>query len=78
VQIIVLTNFAKEEYEMMVGICLCLPFIMDAINSITTTHVYDATNYMALTWYIGAFVTSLSLIAAYIIDKKYITIMVAE
>lgn len=54
------------------GICLSLPFIMDALNSITTTYVYDTTKYMALTWYIGAFIAFISLLAALKIDQKYI------
>lgn len=55
------------------GICLSLPFLMDAINSLTTTHVYDSTKYMALPWYIGAFIAFISLLAAIKIDKQYIT-----
>lgn len=46
------------------GISLGLPFLMDAINSAVTTAVYDATGYMALTWYIGAAICVCSLIAA--------------
>ena len=55
------------------GICLSLPFIMDALNSLITTHVYDSTKYMALPWYIGAFIAFISLIAAFKIDTIYIT-----
>ena len=55
------------------GVCLSLPFFMDAVNSIVTTHVFDATHYMALTWYIGSFVAFLSFIAAIIIDKVYLS-----
>jgi hypothetical protein len=55
------------------GICLSLPFIMDALNSLTTTYIYDSTKNMALPWYIGAFIAFISLLAAFKIDKKYIT-----
>lgn len=57
---------------MCAGICLCLPFVCDALNSIITTHVYDATKYMALAWYIAAGFGFISLLAAFTIDKKYI------
>jgi hypothetical protein len=45
---------------------------MDAVNSITTTHVYDYTKNMELVWYIGAFVAFISLVSAIVIDKKYL------
>jgi hypothetical protein len=72
VQAVLLTYFAKENYEVSMGICLCLPFVCDALNSIITTHVYDATHYMALTWYIAAGFCFFSILSALAIDKKYL------
>jgi hypothetical protein len=59
------------------GICLCLPFVCDALNSIITTEVYDATHYMALTWYIATGFCLISLVTGFIIDKKYLRQMEA-
>jgi quinol-cytochrome oxidoreductase complex cytochrome b subunit len=54
------------------GICLSLPFLFDAINSVVTTHVYDATHNLALTWYIAAFVCVLSILAALTISSLFL------
>lgn len=72
VQAVLLTFFAKQDYEVAMGICACLPFVFDALNSIVTTHVFDATHYMALTWYIATFVCFLSIITAFVINSKYL------
>ncbi len=72
VQAVLLTLHAGKHYEVCMGICMCLPFVFDALNSVVTTHVYDATKYMALTWYIAAFVAVLSFLTAVAIDKKYL------
>jgi hypothetical protein len=53
------------------GVALSLPFLMDAINSGITTAVYDATGYMALTWYIGAGICFISLICGIILHRKF-------
>lgn len=44
---------------------------MDAINSAVTTAVYDATGYMALTWYIGAVFCFASLICGIVLHRKF-------
>lgn len=53
------------------GICLSLPFVMDSINSFVTTHVYDATENMALPWYIGTMLAFISLLLAVCVDRMY-------
>lgn len=60
------------------GICMCLPFVFDAVNSVVTTHVYDATKNIALPWYIASFVALLSFGTAIAIDKKYLTTKTVE
>ena len=72
VQAVLLTLYAKQHYEVSMGICLSLPFVFDALNSIITTHVFDATKNMALTWYIASFMALLSIITAIWIDKIYL------
>ena len=73
VQAVVLTFYAKENFEVSMGICMCLPFVCDALNSIITTHVYDATKYMALTWYIATGFAFISLVSAISINKRYLS-----
>jgi predicted MFS family arabinose efflux permease len=72
VQSVIVAKYAKSDYEIMMGICLSFPFLMDSINSAVTTAVYDATGYMALPWYIGSLVCFISLLAAVILNKKYL------
>lgn len=72
VQAVLLTLYAKKNYEVSIGICLSLPFAFDALNSIITTHVFDATKNMALTWYIASFMALLSIVTAIWIDKIYL------
>ncbi len=78
VQAVLLTLYAGKHYEVSMGICMCLPFICDAINSIVTTHVYDATKNIALPWYIASFVAIMSIGMAVTIDKKYLTVKTVE
>jgi hypothetical protein len=56
----------------MMGICLSLPFLMDSFNSAVTTAVYNATGYMALPWYIGSAVCLISLLAALVLNRRYL------
>lgn len=72
VQAVLLTLYAGKHYEVSMGICLTLPFVFDALNSVITTHVFDATKDMALTWYIAAFMAFLSIFTAIWIDKIYL------
>jgi len=44
---------------------------MDAINSAVTTTIYDATGYMALTWYVGAVLCFFSLICGMMLHKQF-------
>lgn len=53
------------------GVSLSLPFLMDAINSAVTTTIYDATGYMALTWYVGAVLCFFSLICGMMLHKQF-------
>lgn len=71
VQGVIIARYAKSNYEVMMGICLSLPFIMDSVNSVVTTTVYDSTGYMALPWYIGSFWGLFSLCMAFILHQKY-------
>ena len=72
VQGVIVAKYAKSDYEIMMGVCLSLPFLMDSVNSAVTTAVFDTTGYMALPWYIGGAVSFLSLLAATVLHSKYL------
>ena len=57
---------------MLAGLALSLPFAFDAINSLVTTAVYDSTNNLPLTWYIGCLVCIFSLICGFWMKKSII------
>lgn len=60
-QCIIMSIFAENEYEFLAGLALALPFLFDALNSVTTTAVYNSTNNLPLCWWIGVVVCLLSL-----------------
>jgi hypothetical protein len=56
------------------GVCLCVPFVFDAINSYAATAIYDASGSVSLPWFIGSIMDFLSLafgiVISIIITKK--------
>ncbi len=54
---------------MLAGLALSLPFAFDAINSLVTTSLYDKTNNLPLTWYIGCGVCVFSLACGFGMNK---------
>lgn len=71
-QCLIMAVFAQNEYEFLAGLALALPFAFDALNSVTTTAVYDATNNLPLTWYIGCGVCVVSLLCGVWMNKSII------
>lgn len=72
VQCVVMSIYAESQYEILAGMALALPFIFDAVNSATTTAVYDATLNLPLVWYIGVAVCIFSLICGIWMNKSII------
>lgn len=58
---------------MVLSLCLSLPFVLDSVNSVATTHIYDATQDIADPWFASVGVCGLSLLAGIIIYKRYIS-----
>jgi hypothetical protein len=58
---------------MVLSLCLSLPFVLDSVNSIATTHIYDATHNISDPWYASVGVCGLSLLCGLIIYKRYIS-----
>lgn len=71
-QCLIMAVFGGKEYEFLAGLALALPFAFDALNSVTTTAVYDATNNLPLTWYIGCGVCVVSLLCGIWLNKSII------
>lgn len=57
---------------MVISVALSLPFLFDAINSVVTTRVYDATGKMVYPWYIGTAVALSCIVSGWILYKNYI------
>jgi MFS family permease len=72
VQGLIITKFCKDNLEIVLSVALSLPFILDSVNSIVTTRVYDSTNSMSIPWYIGIAVSLTSVIAAFFLNGMYI------
>lgn len=65
--------YAENQYEFLAGLALSFPYMFDAVNSLVTTAVYDQTQSIPVTWYIGAFVCFLSLLFGIWMVKSVIT-----
>ncbi len=46
VQSIIITKYCKDNFEIVMSVALSLPFVLDSLNSLITTRVYDLTNTM--------------------------------
>jgi hypothetical protein len=43
IQGLIISQYGKKYFELLMGVCLCVPFVFDAINSFVSTAIYDAT-----------------------------------
>lgn len=71
-QCTIVSLFGQKDYEIIMGFGLSAPFMFDAVNAVITPVVYDATQNLPLTWYIGTLVCAYSILAAVYLNKKII------
>ena len=72
VQSIIITKYCKDNFEIVMSVALGLPFVLDSLNSLITTRIYDMTNTMQYAWYLGVFVCFISLVSGIIIYFVYV------
>jgi MFS family permease len=62
----------KEDFEFVLSMCLSLPFLFYALDSVVTTQLYDSTNAMSVPWYASTAVCLLSFLSGLAIFQIYI------
>lgn len=72
IQGLLLTIYAKEYYEMLSGIALCIPFVFDSINLSISPYIEETSGSMGLPWFIACAIDFLSLLFSFAI--AYLTI----
>jgi len=73
-QCTIVSMYAENEYEFIAGLALSLPFAFDALNSVTTTTVYNETHNLPLCWWIGVGVCFLSVGSGIWLNKSILSI----
>lgn len=68
----IISIYGKKDYEMLMGFGLSAPFMFDALNAVVTPAVYNETENLPLTWYIGSGVCLYSLLMGLYLSKKII------
>jgi Sec-independent protein secretion pathway component TatC len=65
-------KFSKKNYELIMGLCLNVPYIFNALNSFITAAVQSQTDNMPLCFYIGSGFCMISLLFAFWIIIKFL------
>lgn len=65
-------QFCKRHYEYIMGICLNVPYIFNAVNSFLTAAVQKDTDDMPLCFYIGTGFCFISFIFGLLIIHKFL------
>lgn len=58
-------KFSKKNYEYIMGLCLNVPYMFNALNSFITASVQSQTDNMPLCFYIGSGFCMISLLFAF-------------
>jgi hypothetical protein len=69
IQALLISLYGGKHYDMLMGVCICTPFLFSSINDVMTPTIYNYSNSMELIWGIGAIVCLISLIAALMISR---------
>lgn len=70
IQAVVIQKLGGENYDVMMGLCLTIPLFFDALNSLVTTTLYDATQEAAVPLFVCAGMCCLSLVVGVILIWK--------
>ncbi len=66
VQALLISLYGGKYYDMLMIVCMCVPFLFNSTNNIITPLVYDRTNSMELVWGIGSIVSTIAMIGGII------------
>lgn len=66
-QCTIISIYAEGQYELLAGLSLAIPFVFDALNSVTTTAIYKSTQSVPLCWWVGCFFCLLSVGTGFIL-----------
>ena len=66
VQALLISLYGEKYYDMLIIVCMCVPFLFNSTNNIVTPFVYDRTNSMELVWGIGSIFCFISMVGAII------------
>lgn len=66
-QAMIIQKIGGKNYDMMMGLCLTVPLFFDAVNSLVSTSVFDATQDAAIPLFICAGMTLVSVISGFVL-----------
>jgi len=66
-------KYSKKHYEYIMGLCLNIPYIFNALNSFITAYVIKQTDNLSLAFFIGSYFCLFSLLVAVFVIIRFLS-----
>jgi len=70
IQAVVINKLVSDNYDVIMGLCLTIPLFFDALNSLVTTTLYDATQEASVPLFVCAGVCLISVLGGLLLIHK--------